>query len=148
MMLKTKTHKAIGFDKLMRMAADVEDEADEGKISAEVMSDLSADRGIPEEKLYAALGMSPTELALEHDVQVLVCTGGCQEYGALDCVKELLRTRDQRMDDGLPAYDVVPRHCLNRCMQAPIVEFRTPDGVGVLPDATPASVAGALEDVL
>lgn len=138
---KAKTHKSIPMDKLMRLTGEVEDIGEDGFVSAEAIDDLSAEQGVPREKLYAALGMSGgVQLKLESKIQIAVCTGGCQEYGALPCVSELLDVREDLQDEGSEAFDVVPKHCLNRCESAAVVELRTPDGTAVLASATPELV--------
>lgn len=145
---KAKTHKSLPMDKLMRMAGDVEDIARDGTVRAEDIDDLSADCGVPREKLYAGLGMSgDVTLQLEHDIQFVICTGGCQDFGALPCVRELLDIREERLEDGSPGFDVVPRSCLNRCQSAPVVEVRSKEGNAVIQDATPSSLGDAVDDV-
>ena len=131
-MFKVKTHPEIALDKLMRMAGDLDDIADAGSVRAEAIDELSDDLGIAREKLYAALALSQAELTLEHQVQFVVCTGGCQGYGALECVRELLDIREDRLESEDPSFDVVPRPCLNRCQDAPVVELRSPGGSAVL----------------
>lgn len=146
---KPKTHKSIPLDKLMRLTGDVEDIGEDGFVSAEAIDDLSADLGIPREKLYAGLGMSgAVQLKLESTIQVAVCIGGCQDYGALDCASELLDMREQLLEDGASAFDVVPRPCLNKCESAVVVEIRTPDGTAVVADATPERVRASIDELL
>ena len=146
---KAKTHKAMPMDKLMRLAGDVEDIGEDGFVSAEAIDDLSADQGVPREKLYAGLGMSgSTQLKIESKIQVAVCTGGCQEYGALECVSELLDIREDLLEEGSEAFDVVPRHCLNRCESAAVLELRTPDGTAVVAGATPELVRKTVEELV
>ncbi len=146
---KAKTHKAMPMDKLMRLAGDVEDISEDGFVTAEAIEELSADEGVPREKLYAALGMSgAVQLKVEHAIQIAVCTGGCQEYGALECVSELLDIREELVEEGKDAFDLVPKHCLNRCESAAVLELRTPDGTAVIRSATPALVRQAALELL
>lgn len=137
------------MDKLMRLACDVEDVGEDGFVTAEAIDDLSADNGVPREKLYAALGMSGTvQLKLESKIQIAVCIGGCQEYGALPCASELLDMREDLLEEGAPAFDVVPRPCLNKCESAAVVEIRTQDGTAVIASATPELVRSSVEELL
>ena len=146
---KAKTHKGMAMDKLMRLAAEIEDIAEGGVVTAEAIDDLSADRGVPREKFYAALGMCfNVQLKLESEIQIAVCTGGCQEYGALECVSELLDIREDRLEEEASAFDVIPKPCLNRCQNASVLELRTPDGTAVVGDATPALVRSTVEELL
>ena len=135
------------MDKLMRLAGEVGELAEAGVVSAESIDELSADIGVPREKLYAGLAMSGLELKSDHGVQFVVCTGGCQQYGALECVSELLDIREDRMEAGDDGYDVIPRPCLNRCEHAPVVELRSPDGSALIGKATPASVSDAVDEI-
>lgn len=143
---KAKTHKGMDMPTIMRMAGEIEDLADGGQVSASAIEDHAVDLGIPPAKLYAGLGMTPAlALTLEHAVQMIVCTGGCQDYGALPCLSRLLDLRQDRLDEGLPAFDVVPRHCLNRCESGPVLEVRSADGTAVIVDATPALMESTVE---
>lgn len=145
---KARTHTGMPTDKLLRIAGEVEEIAEDGRVDAEALDDLSADLGVPREKLYAGLGMSgDAELRLEHKTQFVVCTGACQDYGALPCVAELLDLREERLEDGAEAFDVVPRHCLKRCEQGPAIEVRTVDGTAIVADATPARVRDTVDEL-
>jgi len=137
------------MDQLMRLAGEVEEIANGGQVSAEAMDDLSSDLGVPREKLYAALGASPhLALAVEHPVQFLVCSGGCQQRGALVALRTLLDMREERLEDDKAAFDVVPRQCLSRCQDGAVAEVRTPDGAAVLTKITAKSVTAAVGDIL
>ncbi len=141
-------HKTIDLNKLMRLSGEVEESASDGLVSAESMDELSADLGVPREQLYAGLGMAGSaSMKLEHDVAFVVCTGGCQGSGALACVSELLDLRDDLVDEGSAAFDVIPSHCLNRCQSAPVVEVRSDDGTAVLARATPESLTEAVGEL-
>lgn len=134
---------------MMRMAREIETIANNGLVSARAIEDQSADLGVPAEDLYAGLAMSPqTTLSLEHALQFVVCLGGCQERGALPCVNKLLEIQKKRHSAGTPSFDIVPRQCLNRCQNAPVVEIRSSDGNGVLTAATPKMVAKAIKELL
>ena len=136
------------MDKLMRLAGDVEDASTAGRIDAEAIADLSADLGVPAEKLYAGLAMGGNvQLTLESETQVVVCAGSCQDYGALECISTLLDLREDRLEDGEEAFDVVPRACLNRCQQAVAVEIRTKNGTAVVSDATPDALRSDVESL-
>lgn len=137
------------MDQLMRLAGEVEGIAEEGRVNAEALDDLSADLGVPREKLYAGLGASPhLELTTEHPVQFLICSGGCQQRGALLAIRKLLDVREDRLEDSKSAFDVVPRQCLSRCQVGAVAEVRTPDGTAVLTAITSESIAAAVVEIL
>ncbi len=143
-----KTPHVIPVDQLMRMAGEVEDIAEDGVVQAEAIDDLSADLGVPREKLYAGLGASPhLQLAIEHSVQFLVCSGGCQQKGALVALRKLLDLREERLDGEKSAFDVVPRQCLSRCEQGPVAELRTPEGYAVIPALTPELAESVVAEI-
>ncbi len=142
-------HKTMPLDQLMRLAGEVEDVAEDGLVRSEALDDLSDDLGVPREKLYASLGASPhLELASEHPITFAVCSGGCQQKGALVALRTLLDLREERLEDGKSAFDVVPRQCLSRCQQGAIAEVRTPDGTAVLTAITAESLTEAVTEVL
>ncbi len=144
---KTPPH-VIPVDQLMRLARQVEDIAEDGVVQAEAIDGLGADLGVSREKLYAGLGASPhLQLAIEHPVQFLVCSGGCQQKGALVGLRKLLDLREERLDDEKSSFDVVPRQCLSRCEQGPVAELRTPDGYAVIPRITPELLGSVVNEV-
>ena len=143
-----QVHKTMPMDQLMRLAGEVEDIAENGRVQAEAIDDLSADLGVPREKLYASLGASPhLELETEHEVQFVVCSGGCQQRGALVALRTLLDAREERMEDSKPAFDVIPRQCLTRCQEGAVAEVRTPDGTAVLTRITEESLTEAIGEI-
>ena len=138
------THKPLSLDRLNRMIGEVEAIADNGAVTAEALDDLAAERGVDVSELYA--GLAHTELALvrEHQVRFLVCAGGCQEWGALECIEHLADERRDRVDDGRPAFDIVPRSCLDTCANAASVIAHAPTGKAMIPEATPESLDEAI----
>ncbi|MCP4444786.1 MAG: hypothetical protein GY811_05500 [Myxococcales bacterium] len=142
-------HPTIPMDQLVRLAGEVENIAQSGQVEAEALDDLSADLGVPREKLYVGLGASPhLQLVTEHPVQFLVCSGGCQERGALVALRTLLDAREERIEDEKIAFDVIPRQCLSRCQVGAVAEVRTPDGTALLTAITPESLISAIAEIL
>ncbi len=146
---KAKTHKGMDMAAIMRMAGEIEDIAEDGQVSASDIEDRAIDLGVPAAKLYAGLGLTPAlSMRLEHATQVVVCTGGCQNYGALPCLNHLVDVRQARLEDDKSAFDIVPRNCLDRCLQGPVVELRSPAGTAVITDASPDLLDEALVELL
>lgn len=140
--------KPIELNKMMRLAGEIDDAADNGLMSAESMEELSADLGVPQEQLYAGLSMAgSTSMKREHEVAFVVCTGACQSRGALECVSKLVNMQADLVDDGVPAFDIVSVQCLNRCQSGPVVEIRSNDGTAVLGRATPDSLKEAVGEL-
>lgn len=113
------------------------------------LEEVASAAGAPLSHAYVAAGMVPlARFEREHDVAFVVCSGGCQGYGALLILEKLLETRDLRIEEGEPAFDVQTRGCLDGCSHAPLVQVQTRDGVGHVPKATFESLQEALELVL
>lgn len=125
----------------MKLASRIEDAATDGSISREAIDELAEDAGVDRAQLYAAAVLCD-DVAIDrrHHVQLVFCTGGCQQWGALDRLEHALAARDR---GNLPV-DIVPRACLDRCEHAPAVELHSPDGLAVLPAATDDSIDDAL----
>jgi NADH:ubiquinone oxidoreductase subunit E len=134
------------MQKLMNLLLALGDIAQDGVLTAEAIEELGEDQGgVPRAQLYAAAVLNP-ELRFEktHDVTFVCCVGGCQEWGALDRVEQLLRLRERTRDEGRPGFDVHARLCLDKCEDAPVVMAVTPDGIAAIPQADEATIAEAV----
>lgn len=142
------THKALDVARLARHAADLDEIAEDGMVSAEAIDDLAFERGVDVQELYAALAISELVIRREHEVRFEVCAGGCQEWGALDVIGHLLEARAERIDDGAPAWDVVPRPCLDQCRHAAAVIAAGPAGHALIPEATSEKLDEAIAELV
>jgi NADH:ubiquinone oxidoreductase subunit E len=139
------THKEVDLQTLMKLGMELEEATDGDVIGAELIDELAAELGVDASRLYAAAALTTElEIAAEHDVRFVVCAGGCQKWGALACLDELLALRERRVEQGAQAFDVVARRCLDRCSAAPAVLVHTPDGAALIEEATPAVLAEAV----
>jgi len=146
---RSPTHRDIEFSKLASLTVEVEDAAGGEPLTPDQMLDLAQDRGRPVSHYYAAAALgAEVELAVSHPVQAVFCAGKCQSWGALDNLDRAAELWERRRDAKLPLFDIVSRHCLDRCDQAAVCEIRTPDGTAVLTKATPAQVEAALAEAL
>lgn len=141
------THKALPFQRVAKLAASLEEIVEDGKITAESIDDLAAESGVGAEQLYAALATTEYQLATEHAVRFEVCAGGCQEWGALVAIERLVDARLERVDGGEPAFDVIPRPCLDQCAHAAAVIVVSPDGRALIPKASPDELDRAIADL-
>jgi NADH:ubiquinone oxidoreductase subunit E len=138
------THIPLEFARLMKLASRVQEAAEDGVITAGSIDELASDVGVDRAHLYAASVLcEEIEIQRAHEIQLVVCTGGCQQWGALQRIEELLSARDDRR----LGLDIVPRACLNRCDHAPTIEAHTPDGVALLPAATGSELGAALAEL-
>jgi len=142
------THTPLDPTKLMRVASDLEDRADEQNIDSVTLGfveEFSEETGTPESHIVASFLASNIELARESDITFVVCSGKCQSWGALDHIQHLLDVRRKRGDK---AFDVRARGCLDRCEQAVVVSVETPDGAAVIPHATTEKLDEAIAQLI
>ncbi len=135
--------------RLSRWAADIDNIAIDGVVTSEALIDLAAELGTGTENLYAALVTS--EITLKNsgeEVQFEVCIGGCQQWGALPVLEHLIDLRMNRIEEGDPAFAIVPKACLNQCSAAPAVVLISPQGRALLPAATLEHIDEAIEALL
>lgn len=134
------THQPLSLDRLTRLVTEVESIAEQGVVTAEALEDLAAERGVDVSELYAALAFTENSIKREHQVRFLVCAGGCQEWGALVNIEHLSDVRRERIDAGRPGFDIIPRQCLDTCMNAASVVVHAPAGKAMVPEATPQAL--------
>ena len=142
------THRGLSFEKMAKLAAEIEEVADGGVVTAEALDDLAADLGAGVEAIYAALATTELRIETDSDVRFEVCAGGCQNWGALPVLERLVDSRNDRLENGAQAFDVVPRECLDTCRQAAAVVVVSPAGRGVIEAATPAKIDEAIAALL
>lgn len=146
---RAPTHKPLDLSRLMNLGSSVQQLSTDGRVSAEAIEDRAHEDGIAIEHLYvAAAVVADIEIAREHDLAFEVCAGGCQGWGSVDVLEHLLSRRADRIEDSSPAFDVVPRRCLDKCAVAPAVVVVTPDGRAVLEAASRDSLDAAIAELL
>lgn len=142
------THQSLPLDRLTRLVTEIESIAEAGVITAEALEDLAAERGVNVSELYAAVAFTENAMKREHQVRFLVCAGGCQEWGALVNIEHLAGLREARVEAGRPAFDIIPRQCLDTCMNAASVVAHAPAGKAMIPEATPQALDEAIEALI
>lgn len=142
------THKRLEMARLSKLAAELDDIAEDGALSAEALEDLAFERGIGAEELYAAVATTELEVRREHAVRFEVCAGGCQEWGALPLIEHLVDVRTERLEDEAPAFDIVPKACLDQCDKAAAVLAAGPDGHALIPEATAEKLDEAIGELV
>jgi NADH:ubiquinone oxidoreductase subunit E len=146
---RSPTHEDVSPATLARLGLDLEDAADDAPLTPEQILDLAAERGKSVGEYYAAAVLAAdVELAATRPIQLVFCAGTCQRWGAIACIERAVERWDARRETGDPGFDVVARKCLDRCDHAAVCEIRTPDGVSVLTETTPAKVDEALAQLL
>jgi NADH:ubiquinone oxidoreductase subunit E len=145
------THSPLELDRLMKLGIALEDAAEAAgteQLSAELIAQVAADTGADESQLYAAAAMT-TDLPFARTCEVafVCCAGGCQGWGALDRIDDLLALQRARGAAGRRGFDVLARNCIDRCAQAPAVLVVTAAGQALITDATADKLAEAVAEV-
>ena len=131
--------------KLGVVVEDALDDAGDHELSADLIDEIAEDEGVAASHLYAAVAMT-TDLRFSRteDVSFVVCAGGCQGWGSLDILDELVRIRAERVEGGHSGFNICSRSCLDKCENAPVVMVDTPHGLAVLSKPT----VGSLQDAV
>ena len=145
------THSPLELDRLMKLGIAVEDAAEAAgteELDGDLIEQVADDTGAAPSHVYAAAAMT-TDLrfARTAEVSFVCCAGGCQGWGALDRIDDLVALRRERAAAGLPLFDVHARNCLDRCADAPSVLAVTASGQALITGATRAKLAEAIADL-
>lgn len=146
------THQPLDLDRLMKLGVAVEDAADEADaevVTLEMLEELGEEMGVaPGHLLAAAVMTTDLQIARDDEVNFVVCAGGCQGWGALDRIDELLAIRRQRAEAGERLFGVCAKNCLDKCQQAPAVFVHGPDGAAIIDRATRDKLEEAVAELL
>ncbi|HLL25818.1 MAG TPA: (2Fe-2S) ferredoxin domain-containing protein [Kofleriaceae bacterium] len=141
---RAPTHEDIELQRLSSMGLELEEIADGEAVALRGMIELAEDRGRPTSHYLAAIPLA-TELAVNSGgapLQIRVCAGTCQRYGALDLLDHLVDKWS-----GTPAFTIVPVECLDRCDTGPACEINGAHGQLVLAPATKKSLDEAVREL-
>jgi NADH:ubiquinone oxidoreductase subunit E len=136
----------------MQLAPELDEAFEDGgheRLTPELIEEFAADIGASEGQLCAVAAMM-TDIAWDESAPVRfeVCVGGCQSWGALPVLDKLLKLRSKRVEEGAPSFGVVPKRCLDKCDRASVVIVKTPDGTAGLSEASPETIAEAVEQAM
>jgi NADH:ubiquinone oxidoreductase subunit E len=139
---RSPTHEDVPMARLASMGMELDDIADDGKVTLPALVELAEDRGRPASHYIASIPLaSELSLVCETDkVSLRVCAGNCQRYGALDLLDHLV---ERSMAKG--GFAIIPLECLDRCDHGPAIEVDGAHGKLVLAPATKTSVDEALD---
>jgi NADH:ubiquinone oxidoreductase subunit E len=146
------THATLDFGRMMSLAGQVEDAMDDlgiSELAPASVEEIADEIGTRESYVYAALattGSSISQVSAD-PIQVRVCLGDCQRWGAVAVMDRLITLHGKRRRDGDPTFGLAAVNCLDHCAYAAAVEVRTPDGVAVVPAATPESMDEAIAEL-
>jgi NADH:ubiquinone oxidoreductase subunit E len=136
--------------RLVSLATELEAAAADGFLSRDTLTQFATDQGIGLREAYAAAAFNPNlRFEQRNDVTFVVCSGGCQQYGALETLGALLSLRERREAEGAASFDIATRTCLDACQEGPVIGVQSLGGSAKIPLATPdkldETVAQALE---
>ncbi len=136
---RSPTHEEIEIPRLSSMGLELEEIAEGETVALAALVELAEDRGRPPSHYLAALPLA-TELGLAGSapLDIKVCAGNCQRYGALDLLDHLVEHR------GAAKFHITPATCLDRCDHGPAVEIDGAHGKLVQAPATKASLDEAI----
>jgi NADH:ubiquinone oxidoreductase subunit E len=139
---RSPTHEDVPIARLSSMGLELEDIAQDGDgvVALPALVELAEDRGRPASHYLAAVALA-TELRVgpPAPLEVVVCAGTCQRYGALDLMDHLV---ERCVKHG--GMQVRPVTCLDRCDQAPACELRGAHGQLVIAPASAKAVDEAI----
>jgi NADH:ubiquinone oxidoreductase subunit E len=140
---RSPTHEDVPMARLASMGLELDEIAEEGEVTLPALVELAEDRGRPPSHYLAALPLA-TELALRANagVEVRVCAGNCQRYGALDLLDHLV----ERATAG-GSLSIRPVECLDHCDSAPACELHGAHGKLVIAPATASAIDEALDSL-
>jgi NADH:ubiquinone oxidoreductase subunit E len=142
---RSPTHEEIELSRLSSMGLELEDIADGDTVALPALVELAEDRGRPASHYLAAIPLaSELRLAGSAALEVKVCAGNCQRYGALDLLDHLVESIDSKQAS---KFRITPVTCLDRCDQAPACELHGAHGQLVLAPATKASLDEAIDSL-
>lgn len=142
------SHQPLDLRRLMKLGVDLEDALEEEGaevVTPELIDSIADEQGVPATHLWAAAAMT-TQLpfATVEKVRFVVCVGGCQGWGALDRLDQLLDIREQRLGGGLAGFDIHAKGCLDQCGKAPSIVVHTPDGTALIQASDEKALAEAV----
>ena len=135
---RSPTHEEVELSRMSSMGLELEDILVDDEIPLPALIELAEDRGRPASHYLAAIAMAEMKLAGNAPLQLKVCSGNCQRYGALDLLDHLAEHK------AAAKFQIVPVTCLDRCDHSPAVEVHGAHGQLVLAPATKANVDEAI----
>jgi len=140
---RSPTHEDVPIARLASMGLELEEIAENDAVAIPALVELAEDRGRPASHYLAAIPLA-TELkvASSGGIEVRVCAGNCQRYGALDLLDHLVARHTRAA-----AFTIAPVECLDMCDQAPACELHGAHGKLVLAPATTSTIDEALDSL-
>ena len=123
------THKAMDLARLVNLGMELESVAPDGTVTPDALESFASEQGVALREAYASVPFNPTlRFDRPNDAAFIVCSGGCQGYGALEQIDTLLAIRSAREAAGDTSFDICTKTCLDACDHGPVVVVQTADG--------------------
>ena len=137
------THEDVPIARLASMGLELEEIAKDEVVGIAELAELAEDRGRPASHYLAAVSLA-TELKVgpAAALEVRVCIGTCQRYGALDMLDHLVARWGKSK-----GFVIAPVSCLDQCDKAPACEIHGPHGKLVIAPTTTAGLDEALDSL-
>ena len=120
--------------------------APDGRLSPEAIDEVARQQGKARAHAWAAMALDPNLVpSITAETLFGICVGQCQLQGAIPNLERLLELRDSQLKAGKPAFDIVPRHCLDMCPHAPVAVSRSQHGQAAHPRLQPENLPEIIE---
>jgi len=117
------------LERLVSLGMELEGHAPDGAVTPAALEAFSESEGVALREAYAAAAFNPNlRFDRPNDTAFIVCTGGCQQYGALEQLDTLIALRREREAAGDTSFDICAKTCLDACDHGPVVGVQTADG--------------------
>jgi len=123
------THEPIPAEELNRALAALRALLGDRPATVELVQQAAQQADVSLACAYAALAFDPNlRVDASQETLIAICVGGCQQQGALANLEALLQERAARLEAGKPAFDLLPRSCLDMCPHSPVCLSRSKQG--------------------
>jgi NADH:ubiquinone oxidoreductase subunit E len=145
---RVPTHSQLPMPRLIELGTRLAGRCPGGEFTVDDAAAVAEAAGCPVSHVYAAAPVVGVCAAGAASVRFVVCTGGCQGYGSLDRVGQLLELRRGRAGAGKADFDVQPIGCLDSCNQGAVIRVHSPGGVALMTRADADKVERAVAQLM
>lgn len=140
---RSPTHEDVPIARLASMGLELDEIAEDETVTIAALAELAEDRGRPASHYLAAIPLA-TELKVKSSggIEVRVCAGNCQRYGALDLLDHLVERHARAQ-----TFTIAPVECLDLCDNAPACELHGAHGKLVIAPGTASTIDEALDSL-
>lgn len=142
------THAPIPPQRMFQLTGALRQRAQGGRVTMAIVEEVAQQESAKIAEVYAALALDPNlGFEIGQDVLIAICVGGCQAQGAIANLEKLLELRRERLAQQKPAFDVIPRTCLDMCAHSPVCISRSRHGQAAHPRLKVTDVAEIVDSL-